>query len=587
MSVFITSAVIIIMLILLIKEVYDPLKVFVLVIATFLILGYISIEEVTSGFSNAGVLSVAVLFVIAGSVEQSSYFNELTKFKNIDEEKFNPVTLFGSVMGASAFLNNTPIVSIFIPITNKIANKTGISASKLLMPISFLSILGGLLTVIGTSTNLVASGLLVDMGLEPLSFFELTKITLPAVIIGFIYICMFYKTRLPDNSEVLKQSIKQANNHFIRFVAKEESSIIGKSIKDANLRALTGVYLVEIERNNNRIFPITPDEVIKPNDILVFTGQTDKIDELRSIDNLVIETEEEIHSNYFNYDNTEIIEVVLTQYIAKPNLTIKELKFREKYNAVVIGVIRNGECIKEKIGSITLKLGDILLIIADKSTISLIEYDNAFTVINVEERKAVEHNKKSIYPFIAFIGTILGSLIFDVDIIYTAFIGVAFLFVTNTIQVKQALNMVDFKTIIMISLSFAIGKALINSGTAVYIAEMLEPLMDGLNPILMMMIVFIFTTLLTTVITNNAAVILAIPIVFEIVSLTTYDVRPFLLVTIVGASAAFLSPYGYQTNTMVYGAGAYKYGDFIKFGYPLVLILMVVCSISSYLLFLL
>ncbi len=453
--------------------------------------------------------------------------------------------------------------------------------SKLLIPVSYLTILGGTLTLIGTSTNLVVSGLMEDLGLAPISFFELTKMSIIPVILAVLYIGVFYNKKLPDNSKLLQQSKMQTNEHFVRFVVKENSSIIGKTIKEANLRSLSGVYLAEIERSGNKIFPITPYEIINQKDILVFAGQTSKIDELRAIDNLVLEPDAEIKSNYFKHDNTIIYEVVLTQFIGKPNLTIKELKFREKYNAVVIGIIRNGECINEKIGAIQPKLGDILLLIADKGSKSLIEDERAFTMINTGERVVVEHTKKSFYPFVAFVGTIFVSLVFGVDILYSAILGVSFLLLTNTIQIKDALNMIDYKTIILIAISFGIGKAITNTGTAEYIANLFTPVVANSSPLVVLFIVFGITTLVTTFITNNAAAVLVIPIVYEITQITNYDPRPFLLITAIAASCAFLSPYAYQTNTMVYGAGGYKFNDFIKFGTPVTLIVAVSCTIIT------
>ncbi len=584
-QVAITIIILVLMLYLLIREIFDPLKIFVLVVTLFLVMGTITIDEAVAGFSNKGVLAVAALFIIAGTVEQSSYFRQLTKFDDLSGDNFKPVKLYSLTAGLSAFLNNTPIVSIFIPITKKISDKTGISESKLLMPISYVSILGGMLTLIGTSTNLVVSGLMVEMGLEPLGFFEITKVSIIGVVLGLIYINFTYNRLLPDNSDKLENSKNITNEHFVRFVVKSNSSIIGKTIVGANLRSLSGVYLAEIERNKNRIFPINPSEIIKEDDVLVFAGQTAKIDELRSIDNLVLEPDEDINTNYFNYDNTVILETVLTQHIGKPNQTIKQLRFRERYNAVVIGIIRNGQCINEKIGSIQPKLGDIFLIIADKGSKKLIENEKSFTLINSEDRSKIEHTRKSYYPFIAFLATVLITVIFGVDILYSAFIGISFLLLTNTVQVKDALNMIDYKTVILIAMTFAIGKAVTNSGTATFIAEGLEPLISNLSPIIVMLLIFMVTVLFTTVITNNAAAILVVPIVFEITNVSMYDPRPLLLITAVAASCAFLSPYAYQTNTMVYGAGGYKFGDFAKFGFPLVIIMALSSVFSAYLLF--
>ncbi len=585
MDILITILILLGMVTLLIREIYDPLKIFVIVVALFLLCGFISIDEAVTGFSNRGVLSVAALFIIAGTVEKSSMFQSLTQFRTLTKKQFKPYTLFTLIVGCSAFLSNTPIVSLFIPIVNKISNKTGISASKLLIPLSYLSLLGGVLTLVGTSTNLVISGMMEDMGLEPLGFFEITKVALPSVLIGMIYIILFHNKRLPDRAKKLKDSMRNSNEHFVRFVVGENSSIVGMSIAEAKLRALSGVYLVTIERNDQKLFPVTPELVIYENDLLIFAGQTDQIDELKSIDNLVLETDHQYKTNYFNHDNTVILEAVITQPLGKPSLTIKELKFRKKYNAVIIGVIRNGERLIGKLGSIQPKLGDIFLMIAEKGSTGLIERDPSLTVINSEERKVHDQSLKSLYPVLAFVGTILFAVMFGLNILHTAIIGIAFLLLTNTIQIKEALAMVEYKTIILIATSFAIGKALMNTGTASYIASVLEPLIMNMHPVPLMMIVFVITNLFTTVITNNAAAILAIPIVTEVISVTSYELRPFLLVTAIAASASFLSPYGYQTNTMVYGAGGYKYRDFIIFGYPLTIILLLTSTLTTYVVF--
>ncbi len=585
MEVLITFIILIVMILLLIFETYDPLKIFAMVVAVFLALGYITVDEAIMGFSNKGVLSVAILFIVAGAVEKSAVFQRMTRFNSVKYGKFNPIKLFATITGLSAFLNNTPIVSLFIPIVKKISLRTGVSESKLLIPISYLSLLGGVLTLIGTSTNLVISGLLEDLGMDSLGFFELTRVSFPSVIIGFLYIYFFHMRRLPDNSKALEGGFKQMNEHLVRFVVGN-SSIVGKSVQDANLRALSGVYLVEIERNGMQVFPVTPDEIILKNDLLIFAGQTDQIDELKSIDNLLLETDHQYQTNYFNHDNSVIVEAVVTQPIGKPGLSIKELKFRKKYNAVVIGVIRNGERIQAKLGSIKPKLGDIFLMIVEKGSTGFIEKDPALTVINREERRQLDTGLKSVVPVITFVGIILSALLLNLNILHTAVIGVAILLLMNNLQIKDALNMIEYKTIILIASSFAIGKALINTGTAAFIADFLEPCIIGLHPILLMLLIFVLTNSFTMVITNNAAAIIALPIVLEIVSVTNYDARPFILITAIAASASFLSPYGYQTNTMIYGAGGYRFRDFIHFGYPLTLIMMLVSSVTAYTIFL-
>lgn len=575
MSTIVVFTTLVIMLFILAKEISDPLKVFFIVTSLFLFLGYISIDEVISGFSNKGVITIALLFIVASAIENSYYFEQLTKFEKLDKLNFKPSSLFGSVTILSSFLNNTPIVSIFIPIVSKISKKTNISQSKLLMPISFLSALGGMLTLVGTSTNLVISGLMEDIGMEPLGFFEITKISCLSVLLGVIYILVFYDKLLPDNLDVIETNSEKINEFIVRFIVKKNSSIIGKSVQEAKLRNLSGVYLLEIERNNEKIFPITPNEIIMKDDILVFAGNINKIEELRCVDNLSLEVEYEIKSNYFNDEKTVLIEAIITESFDNNDLTIKDINFRQKYNSVIISVIRNGKRLDEKVGSIKLKTGDVLLLVSNRDNIDSLVSHKSLIILNTNEIKKTKKTIKDIYPILSFVCVILFSLIFNIDILYTSFMAVSFLLLTNTITVKQALNSIEYKTIILIAISFGIGKAIINTNSSEILVNLISPLIENTSAFCLLIIVFLITNIFTTIITNNAAAILSLPIVYEIAKLTNYDIRIFLIVMAISASCAFISPYGYQTNTMVYNIGGYKFKDFIKFGLPLTLIVMI------------
>ena len=581
MSGIITLGIIIALLILLALERVDALKLFIIASALFLVLGYISLDELVEGFSNKGILAVAVLYVIAGALEQSPLFARITRFDGLKKDKFNPLGLFSLVTSISAFINNTPVVSLFIPIIKRISSKTDRPASHYLIPLSYLAMLGGTLTLIGTSTNLVVSGLLESYGQAPLGFFELSYIGFPVALAGILYIQLAHTKMLPTIKEDFTEQSK-VNEHLVRFSVGPKSELIGKSVLKAHLRSLSGVYLFGIERGETWICPVTPDQIIEEKDLLVFAGQIDKIDELKKIQGLFLEAEG-LNDSLFIHENTIMMEVILTQLLDHPSMVIKELRFRERFNAVVIGVMRNGERLQCKLGSVSLRLGDTLLLIVDKNHQHELQSNSAFTVIRSDERLIKPTRTiKDIIPLITIIGVIVGSIAFDLNILTTAIYGVAFLLITNTVTIPQALKMIDFKTLLLIALSFAVGLAIGNTGSADMIASWMGVSLTTMSPLVLLTLTFVMTMIITNIITNNAAAVLMVPIVWALVLKANFDPRPFILVTTIAASSAYLSPYGYQTNTMVYGAGGYKFGDFFRFGWPLTLIVMGVTVACAY-----
>jgi di/tricarboxylate transporter len=581
MSALITLSIIIILLILLALERVDALKLFIIVSALFLLLGYITLDELVEGFSNKGILAVAVLYIIAGALEQSPLFKRITRFDGLKKEKFNPLGLFSLVTTISAFINNTPVVSIFIPIVKRIASKTNRPASHYLIPISYLAMLGGTLTLIGTSTNLVVSGLLESYGQAPIGFFELSLLGVPVAIVGLLYILFAHKKMLPTIKEDFTEQSK-VNEHLVRFSVGSKSELIGKSVQQAKLRALSGVYLFGIEREDCWICPVTPEQIINEKDLLVFAGQIDKIDELKKIQGLFLEAEGSKNS-LFIHENTVMMEVILTQLLDHPTMVIKELNFRERFNAVVIGIMRNGERLQCKLGSVSLRLGDTLLLIVDKNHQNELQQNSAFTVIRSDERVIkTSGSYKDMIPLMTIIGVIVGSIVFDLNILTTATYGVAFLLMTNTVTIPQALKMIDFKTLLLIALSFAVGLAIGNTGSADLIASWMGVSLSTMPPLVLLSLAFVLTMIVTNIITNNAAAVLMVPVVWAMALKANLDPRPFILVTTIAASSAYLSPYGYQTNTMVYGAGGYKFGDFFRFGWPLSLMVMMVTVLCAY-----
>ncbi len=580
----ITLIVVIGLLIALATDRLDPLNVFIVAVTVLVAFGVLSIQDAMMGFANTGVLTVAVLFILTGSLQRSALFHRLTRFEHLNPGRFKPWVLFGSVSGLSAFLNNTPLVAMMMPIASRIADRAKISASTLLMPISFLAMLGGTLTLVGTSTNLIFSGLLEKQGVAPIGFFELTPIALPVTLAGIVLMGVTYHTLPSRPSQTLFSSKTPA--HWVRFLVNSPSSIIGKTVETAQLRSLRGVYLFGIEREGHLISPIAPTERILAADCLIFAGQTDDLEELRRIDHLVLETDATLNSDYFTQKNTLMVEAVVTGPLGSPGDTIKSMRFRDRYHAAVIGIVRHGRQLNVKPGSVTPLPGDVLLLIAQKEALRTLQTEEALMILNHSPRLVTKSSKfNDTLPLVAYLLAILVSVVFNLNLLVTSLVALAFLLVSETITITQALQWLDTKLIIMIALSFAVGEALFQSGAASALADALVPLISHWPVEGLLVLSFVIPLVITNLVTNNAAAILSLPIVLAIITQTPYDPRPFLLLCAISSSCAFLSPYGYQTNTMVAAVAPYRFRDFIRFGFPVTLITLGVAVISARLLF--
>ena len=570
--------VIIIMFFLLVRNMFEPVVIFIAGSVVFISTGIISIDEALSGFSNKGVITVAVLFIIAGSIQKTSYIYSFANqfLGKRGEGKRTHLRIMFPVTVLSAFINNTPVVAIFIPMIRKWAINNNISPSKLLIPISYASIFGGLLTLIGTSTNLVVSGLLEEYGFEPLGMFEISKIGICLVVLGFLYMILIGRRLLPENEDLITGAKKQYREYLVTMIVEEGCKIVDKTVAKSGLRNLDGLYLFEIIREGERIHPINPEKVIiQEADELVFTGRIDTIVQVQSIPGLRLESSCEDYERYLGSDDMQIVEVVVSDSFPFLDQSIKESNFRAKYDAAVIAVLRRGKRVNQKIGDIKLQTGDTLLMLTSKDFFNTWSVSKDFYIISNNIKVDVLEEKKGIKSVIAFFVLIILASFNILSILHASLLALAFLMLTRTIRPKEAWRNINWDTIIVIALSFGIGKGLINSGGADLIAGGIVVYMKNFGPTGAILAVLLITIIFTEMITNNAAAVLAFPIAITIANQMGLDPRLFAIAVAVGASTCFASPIGYQTNMMVYGPGGYKFTDYVKVGLPLDLIFMI------------
>ena len=541
--------------------------------------GVISEKEIIAGLANTQIASIILLIIITTGLRNNfnveGIFDKL--FKNTKTYKSFLFRMMGSVAFLSSFINNTPIVAILTPYIYKWGQNRKIAPSKLLIPLSFATIMGGMLTIIGTSTTLVLNGLLVDNNIIGLNSKHLFIIGLLVVISGIVLITITANFLLPNRQDALSEFNENKREYLVETILKENSPLINKSVLDAGLRNLEGIYLVEIIRNNKIISPVCPEEIILEQDILSFAGDTHKIDEIIKSD-LGIQIPK--HGSHEVEEKMECIEAVIGNNSVLKGNTAKEIGFRQRYDAAMVAIHRQGKRLSGKIGEIPLEAGDLILLYTGKGFKNKINiYRDLHIVSELNEINNIG-KKKSISLLLAslfFVSLVVAGKI-------SLFIGLVFIFLTmamlKLISTKDIKHSLDLDMIAILVFSLSIGQAIVSSKTGDLIAQkFIEFLIPFGRPVLLVGIM-VFTTLLTSIITNVGAASIVFPIAYGISQSLGIDGMPFYLGIAFSASAAFLSPIGYQTNLMVFGPGAYTFKDFIKIGVPVSIVYLAVSSLG-------
>lgn len=545
-------------------------------LAVIFILGIIPANEALSGFSNEGMLTVAALYIVAAGLRETGAIHFIVQKVMGDARTVRKAQLriMSPVMVMSAFLNNTPIVASFIPALERWSRISQIPVSKILIPLSYAAILGGTCTLIGTSTNLIINGLMIEeVSIRSIGIFEPALIGIPCAVAGFVYLFIFGDKLLPVRGSSM-DTFKDPREYTIEMIVKEGSVLSGKSIEEAGLRNLPGLFLIEIQRNKRAIPAVGPYEKLRDKDRLIFTGIVDSIIDLQQISGLEPATEQVFKLNAPRNER-KMIEAVVSRSNPLVGRTIKDGKFRDRYDAVVLAVSRSGERINEKIGDITLKSGDVLLLEAHPNFVN--KYRNSsdyFLVSSIEDSSPVTYEKAWIAG-LSLAAMVILTATGVLSMLQAAIVAGGLLLITKCFRYSTALESVDWRVLIAIASALGLGSALEYTGVAEHLASNLLGFSGG-NPVLALFLTYLATWLLTEMITNNAAAVLIFPIAFSLAQSMGIDFIPFAMVMIVAASSSFSTPIGYQTNLMVYGPGGYRFTDYAKIGLPLNLIVAVI-----------
>lgn len=554
---------------------FKPTLIFGWTTIVLLLMGIMPLDVLLDALSNKSILTIFLLIFLTSALRK--HFNLLglmdKMFRTLQSPRRFVIGMTSVVAALSSVVNNTPIVALMIPYVYDWSRKRNLSPSRFLIPLSYAATLGGTITVIGTSTNLVLNGLLEANNIETLSFGDFLIPGILVTVVGVLYLSIFGYRMLSDRKDVLQDFKSNQREYIVETELLPNSDKVGKTVANAGLRNLEGVFLVEIVRNGHLISPVTPEEVLAANDMLYFAGEVDCVVDLLKGDNgLEIAKRDEFESN----DSLEVVEVLVPITSDLAGKKVRDTNFRERFDAAIVAIHRDGRRLGGRIGDVELEFGDLLLLTTGQRFKTEIQANKNLYTVSFMER--IEGNGKPEKRIIG-IGAVAGiaAMSFGVIDLFSFLIIMLALMASLGFFTAQDLRKdINADLLVILVTAVALGTTLIHTGTADWIGEGVVSILATANPLTILVCIMLLTVVLTSFVTNVAAVAVSFPIIAALVAQSGIDGTPFYLALAYGASASFLTPVSYQTNLMVYGPGGYKSKDFLKVGAPLTVIYVVV-----------
>lgn len=556
-----------------------PSFTFVIAAALLGFSGILTPTEILAGFANEQIAVIIMLLLIGDIIRHTSvievFFDRIFSGAQTYRGFLSRMMIFSSTL--STVLNNTPLVAVMMPYINNWCKRNNISPSKFLMPLSYATILGGCATLIGTSTNLIVNGMLLEQNLFPqlrtLGFFDFTPVGLVMIILGFLYLLYFGDKLIPERQKKEKQSIGLLREYIVESRIKPKSLLVGKSLEKTGFLGEKSYALVEIIRRKENILNFDKDFILEEDDILIFTGNTEAIAEMH-------EGKTGLHLPEIGMmskrKKTEMVEIVISQNSSLIGKTLETVNFRSKYNAAVIAIHRNGALLNEKLKRNTLRAGDVLLLFTGENFIERTDSTLDFYFIS----KVKGFIKLEWYKTLVLTGGLLLAILLSAFGVIKLFLGLIALIIAllglKITNPKDIARSIDYNLAIIIVLSLSLGTAMLKTGAADLLARSIINVFTPFGETGILAGIFLITSILAAYITSKAAAALVFPISLTTAASLALNPIPFVLVVAFASAANFMTPIGFQTNLMVYGPGKYNFNDFLRVGAPLTVIYMVV-----------
>ncbi len=559
------------------------LSLFVVIAAT----GLVPTKDAFAVFSNPAPITVAAMFVLSAALIRCGALDYLSgAFEKAAILPYQLVIFLLVLLIAfvSAWINNTPVVVVFVPVVLSLARRMKIPASKFLIPISYASVLGGNCTLIGTSTNLVVNGLLIEHDLPGLGMFELASVGVPAAIIGALYLSLLGKRLLPARESLTSiLSEEERREYMTEAFVPAGSPLIGRSLRAAGLVKARGFRVIEVVRDGVAIHVDPATTALEEGDRFVLACRPSGIAHARSMPGFDFTAEaglEQIASH----------EGVVFEGAVAPNSeiigqSISELNFRQRFRVIVLAIHRGGENVREKLETLPLQMGDILLMMGTEQAVNSLRQGDDIILFDRPPLPSFSRHKRIPLVLATIVAIVLGETMNIIPIHLGAIAGAVLMCLTGCIKPKEAYESIEWNLLFVIFGMLALGVAMQQSGAAAWLAQNVVTGVDHVvagpqKPLVMLACVYLVTMILTEILSNNAVAALMVPIALGIAATAGLDARPFIIAVTIAASAAFATPIGYQTNTYIYGIGGYKFGDFVKIGIPLNILCFIVAMIA-------
>ena len=585
MELYITTAIIFIGIFLFIKDYFSIDTTSILIMALFIVSGVLSPEEGFSGFNHPATITLGCMFVVSAAIFKSgiidSFSDKIIRIAKINYVFALMIFCFSAAL-FSAFINDTAVVAILIPMALLVCRETGISPARLLIPISFSALFGGTCTLIGTSTNILVSGIAKNSGLEPFNMFEFTLPALCLLAIGLTYLIFVSPWLLPKRVEAHESGLtKKAENYLAEVVLSKESTDVDHSIVKSKLVGQYGAQILSIKRNNHRMYEINGATILRAEDSMKILIDPQHLSELMDKGGYTLTGNKtnllEAEKKNENKDEKTIYEVMIPYGSTLAGRSLRQLNFRNIYYASVLALRHRKEIITQDFSNVVLKEGDMLLLYAAQKDIQALTSRKLMVVLSNYQAKKVNY-KKAIPALLITLGVVLSAALNLTSILISAMIGSLLLVTTSILKPKEAYDAIEWKVIFMMAGVLSMGKALEKTGGSDVISQFIFEQIGDLNPRIILSLIFLITFLSTNVLSSKAAAALMAPIVISLAGALQLSEKPFLIGVMFACSLTFMTPVSYPTNTMVYGAGNYKFNDFLKFGTPLNFIIWIAAS---------